>query len=158
MTALQHALSPPAVTLVLRVLRSHRQWTGRDLLIECPDERETARRAFEAPWVLVAHGVEQDPILSYGNRAALALWELDWPEFTRTPSRLTAEPLAREERRHLLETVAHTGYMDGYSGVRISSSGQRFRIARATVWNVIDERGRSCGQAAAFDRWEHLTG
>ena len=34
-------------------------------------------------------------MLNYGNRAALTLWEMSWEELTRTPSRLTAEPVAR---------------------------------------------------------------
>jgi MEKHLA domain len=94
--------------------------------------------------------------LNYGNAAALALWEMPWDELTRTPSRLTAEAPNREERAKLLETVTARGFIDDYSGVRISKTGRRFKISRATVWNLLTEGGQPCGQAAMFDRWEFL--
>ena len=54
--------------------------------------------------------MEADPVLNYGNRAALALWEMSWEELTRTPSRLTAEAPNREERAKLLEAVTQRGF------------------------------------------------
>ncbi len=137
-----------------RVLaRSFRKWTGHDLLPGLFDSAGLARGVFEAPFVVVSHGTEADPILNYGNAAALALWEMSWAELTRTPSRLTAEAPNREERARLLDAVTRRGFIDDYSGVRISKSGRRFRINRATVWNLISEKGEPCGQAAMFDNW-----
>ncbi len=136
--------------------RSLKQWTGRDLLPGDFSPAELAEKIFHAPFVLVSHGTEADPVLNYGNAAALALWEMSWAELTRTPSRLTAEAPNREERARLLAAVTARGFIDDYSGVRISKSGRRFRIARATVWNLISETGRSCGQAAMFTHWEFL--
>jgi hypothetical protein len=52
--------------------------------------------------------------------------------------------------------VTRQGFIDDYSGVRISKSGRRFRIARATVWNLIATDGCRCGQAAMFSRWEFI--
>jgi hypothetical protein len=75
---------------------------------------------------------------------------------TRTPSRLTAEAPDREERARLLEIVTRRGFIDDYSGIRVSKTGRRFRISRATVWNLLTEDGRPCGQAARFDKWEFL--
>jgi MEKHLA domain len=115
-----------------------------------------AERIFHAPFVLVSHGTEADPVLNYGNAAALALWEMSWHELTRTPSRLTAEAPNREERARLLATVAQRGFIDDYSGVRISKTGRRFHIARATVWNLLSEDRKHCGQAAMFAHWEFL--
>ncbi|MEO6183262.1 MAG: MEKHLA domain-containing protein [Verrucomicrobiota bacterium] len=138
------------------LVRSLKQWTGRDLLKDLSDAGERARKIFEAPFALVSHGTEEDPILNYGNRAALELWEMSWAELTNTPSRLTAEAPNRVERARLLATVTEHGFMDDYSGVRISKTGRRFRIERATVWNLLNESGRSCGQAAMFDRWSFL--
>lgn len=133
--------------------RSLRHWTGRELL---PGAAVLARGVWEAPFVLVSHGTEADPVLNYGNRAALALWEMSWEELTRTPSRLTAEAPNREERARLLAAVTARGFIDDYSGVRISKTGRRFRIARATVWNLLAEDGQRCGQAAMFSEWEFL--
>jgi len=118
---------------------------------------QLAERIFHAPFVLVSHGTEADPVLNYGNQAALALWEISWAELTRTPSRLTAEAPNREERARLLAAVTARGFIDDYSGVRISKTGRHFRIAQATVWNLISENGELCGQAAMFSRWEFLS-
>ena len=70
--------------------------------------------------------------------------------------RLTAQAPNREERARLLAQVAAKGYIDDYSGVRISRKGRRFRIERATVWNLTDENGSPCGQAATFSKWKPL--
>ena len=136
--------------------RSLKHWTGRNLLPGVSDPVELAQKVFEAPFVVVSHGTDADPVFNYGNAAALALWEMSWEELTRTPSRLTAEAPNREERARLLATVTQHGFIDDYSGVRISKSGRRFRIRRATVWNLLTERKEPCGQAAMFDRWEFI--
>jgi len=45
------------------------------------------------------------------------------------------------------------GYYSGYRGIRISSTGKRFLVEDATVWNVVDGQGIRVGQAATFARW-----
>jgi hypothetical protein len=136
--------------------RSLKHWTGRELLREDLSPAEFAEKIFHAPFVLVSHGTGPDPVLNYGNASALALWEMPWEELTRTPSRLTAEAPDRGERAELLGTVARRGFIDGYSGVRISKTGRRFHISHATVWNLLAEDGKPCGQAAMFDDWTFL--
>ena len=136
--------------------RSLRQWTGRDL-VSCELSPETAaRKVYFASFALVSHTTDPDPVFNYGNATALELFEMTWEAFTALPSRRSAEPLAREERARLLARVARDGYIDDYSGVRIAQSGKRFLIEGATVWNLLDEAGSYCGQAAMFDRWLHL--
>ena len=136
--------------------RSLKHWTGRELLPGDLDAPKFAEKIFHAPFVLVSHGMESDPVLNYGNAAALVLWEMSWEEFTRTPSRLTAEAPNRAERAGLLAAVMARGFIDDYSGVRISKTGRRFTISRATVWNLLTEDNRPCGQAAMFAHWEFL--
>lgn len=136
--------------------RSFRRCTGRELLPGLFNPLGLARNLFEAPFVLVSHGIEPDPVLNYGNAAALRLWEMTWEEMTGTPSRLTAEAPERWERERLLAAVTERGFIDDYSGVRISKGGRRFRIQRATVWNLVTEEGGPCGQAATFSDWEWL--
>jgi hypothetical protein len=143
----------PVIEQTQLIARSLRRWTGRDLLPGLFNPLGLSKHVFHAPFVLVSHGTEEDPILNYGNAAALALWEMSWEELTRTPSRLTAEAPNREERARLLAVVTERGFIDDYSGVRISKTGRRFRIAQATVWNLVDDRGNPAGQAAMFSSW-----
>lgn len=138
------------------VVRSLKHWTGQDIVPADADPVERSRAVFEAPFVVVCHGMEADPILNYGNQAALRLWEMSWEELTATPSRFTAEAPNREERARLLDAVRQHGYINDYSGVRISRTGRRFRIEQATVWNLITKVGAPCGQAAMFDQWHYL--
>jgi hypothetical protein len=120
------------------------------------DPGELARAVYQAPFVLVSHGTESDPVLNYGNASAQALWEMSWEQLTKTPSRFTAEAPNREERARLLAQVSAHGFIGNYAGIRISSTGRRFRIHQATVWNLINENHQICGQAATFEHWEYL--
>jgi hypothetical protein len=81
---------------------------------------------------------------------------MDWDTFVQTPSRLTAEPMHRDERARLLERTRRDGYVDDYAGIRVSKSGRRFQIEQAIVWNLIDDVGNHRGQAATFDAWTLL--
>jgi len=135
------------------MLDSFARLLGYELVSREGTPLEQARRLFEAPRVVVSHGTQADPILSYGNRLALGLWEMDSETLMKTPSRLTAEPLHREARGVLLERTRRDGYVDDYSGIRISSTGRRFRIEQAIVWNLTDAAGIHRGQAATFDQW-----
>ncbi len=136
--------------------RSYRHFTARELSPGAGDERDLARQLYTAPFVLVSHGTEADPVLNYGNAAAQSLWEMTWDELSCTPSRFTAEAPNREERARLLAAVTANGFIDDYSGVRISRPGRRFLIRQATVWNLITESGAPCGQAAMFREWVFL--
>lgn len=137
------------------VADSYRRLTGR-VLIEPLQHESQVDALWRAPRVILAHGKEADPIFFYGNRLALQLFEFDFATFTRLPSRYSAEPLARDARARLLDRVTQYGYVDDYSGVRISGSGRRFRIERVTVWNVQDECGNYFGQAATFTDWSPI--
>jgi hypothetical protein len=139
---------------LLLITTSYRRLTGKPLLDAAPSDNDALRKAlWEAPRAIVAHGTETDPVFFYGNRLALQLFEMNFGDFTRLPSRYSAEPLAREARAQLLERVTRYGYVDDYAGVRISGKGRRFRIEAATVWNLVDETGICRGQAATFSDW-----
>jgi hypothetical protein len=147
---------PAIIEWSRHLVDSYRRWLGKDLLPQGKDDSFLAQSLYKAPFVVVSHGTQPDPILNYGNQTALDLWELDWPQFTQTPSRQTAEPAHRHERATMLAQLSSRGYIDNYQGIRISSRDRRFRINRAIVWNVVDGDGTRLGQAATFAEWQFL--
>lgn len=136
------------------LVNSYRVRTGKELL-PMDQKMPWAEQLFHAPIVILSHGTQDDPVLNYGNQAALTLWEMDWDTFTRTPSRYTAEAMERRERDKFLQAVSEHGYVDDYTGIRISSTGRRFYILQAVVWNLHDENGIYQGQAAAFREYRY---
>jgi len=139
-----------------RLRRTFHALTGRDLIDPTLSPEAAAEALFHAPFVVLSHNAAPDPLLTYGNRAALELFALTWEELIQMPSRLTAEAPDRAERTQLLAEVTTRGFIDDYAGVRISHTGRRFLIQRATVWNLTDDQGQRCGQAATFREWRYV--
>ncbi len=149
-------MQPDWVRHTQNLLNSYARVLHTELIPRDGTPEEQSQRLFEAPFIVVSHGTQPDPVLNYGNQTALTLWEMDLSTFTQTPSRYTAEPMHRDERARLLERTTRDGYVDDYSGIRISSSGKRFRIDQAIVWNLTDENQKPIGQAATFSNWVPL--
>lgn len=151
------AVVTPFLIAHIGLLRdSYRHWTGASLLPPSLDPLAAVRALDEVPFAVVSHGTQPDPIFNYGNRLALSLFEMDWNEFTRLPSRLSAEAADQAERRQLLAQVSAQGYSDDYCGIRIAKTGRRFLIRAATIWNLVDGDGGYHGQAAVIRAWEDL--
>ena len=138
------------------LLDSFLHFVGRELIARTGQPADDARVVFEAPFVVVSHGTQDDPILNYGNQTALTLWGMNIPALTSTPSRLTAELMHRDERAQLMTRAARDGFVDDYRGIRVTSSGKRFLIEQAIIWNLIDANGQRVGQAATFSDWTWL--
>ncbi len=143
-----------------RVLDSYQKWTEKSLLSSiAPQPRSSiasAQHLFYAPFVVVTSNAASDPTLNYANQAGLDLWEMSWEVLTQTPGRNTAEPIYHEKRKQFLDEVQKSGFIDNYSGIRISRTGKRFKIEKATVWNLLSESGHYLGQAATFNHWKYL--
>ena len=135
---------------------SYRHLLGHELIITTQTDSQFARELFYAPFAVVSHDTGSDPVFNYGNLAALKLFQFSWEEFTKLPSRLSAEPVNQAEREMLLQEVSQKGYIDQYQGIRISKSGQRFLIQNAVVWNLEDPDKSYKGQAAKFEHWQFL--
>lgn len=135
---------------------SYRRLLLKELIPDVQSDEQFARQLFHAPFALVSHDTASDPVFNYANLKALVLFELSWEDFTRLPSRLSAEPVNQAERERLLAEVTAKGYIDHYEGVRISSTGKRFLIRNAVVWNLADKNRGYKGQAAWFDQWTFL--
>jgi len=115
-----------------------------------------AEQLMAAPFAVLSHGTQDDPIFNYGNQTAQTLFEMDWATLTALPSRCSAEPMHREERQQLLQEVATKGHSADYRGIRISASGRRFYIDSARIWSLRDTSGEHIGQAAMFSDWQWL--
>ncbi len=149
--------TPEVIRHTLRLMASFQHWTGQRLFDPNSEDPAAAAKAlFMAPFVVVSHGVQADPIFNYGNQQALDLWEFDWQTFTQLPSHLSAEPIARNDRDRLLASAKTKGYISDYQGIRISRTGKRFWIEDVILWDVLTESGESCGQAAMFAQWQFL--
>lgn len=147
---------PKMVQWCQYLLDSYAYWAKQELIERTGTPLEQADRLFSSAFIVVSHGAEGDPVLNYGNQAALDLWAMDWQQFTQTPSRLTAEPVKREERARVLEQVKKHGYTADYSGIRISRTGQRFLADPIVIWNIHKPDGTVIGQGATFSAWKYL--
>jgi hypothetical protein len=148
--------NPRVIEWTIYLLDSYVRLVKEELISREGTQLEQAERLFKSTFVVASHGLQDDPILNYGNQAALDLWEMDWEPFTQTPSRLTAEPVNREERARMLAQAKTHEYISDYRGIRISLSGKRFLVERATVWNIHKPDGTQLGQAATFSDWTYL--
>lgn len=137
------------------LLNSYRHWCKKSL-IPPQSQLDDAKTLFYAPFAVLSHSADSDPVFTYANQIALQTFGYDWQELMATPSRYSAEPVNREERSKMLAEVNQQGYTDQYSGIRIAKNGTRFRIHKATVWNLIDDHGNYQGQAAMFSDWDWI--
>lgn len=128
---------------------SYHRLTGLTLIPEGIEASQAPEWLYKsAPFGILAHNTATDPVFIYGNQTAQSLFGYNWQELTALPSRLSAEAPERDERRRFLEQVQRDGFISGYSGIRITKDGRRFRIENATVWQLIDAVGTHHGQAA----------
>ena len=135
---------------------SYRKLLGEELIPEIHAYDSLAKALFYAPFVVVSHNTDSDPIFNYANLKAQDLFGFSWEEFTLLPSRLSAEPIHRSEREKLLAKVSRNGYLASYQCIRITKTGHKFLIKNAVVWNLMDGKGCYAGQAAQFADWEFL--
>ena len=136
---------------------SYRNLLGKELITLGRAHESIAKTLFHGTFAIVSHNTEIDPVFNYANLKALELFGFSWDEFTRLPSRLSAEPSHQLERTKLLAEVSQQGYSHGYQGIRVTKSGHRFLIKNAVVWNLINSDGCYQGQAACFADWEFLS-
>ncbi|WP_256236010.1 MEKHLA domain-containing protein [Cytophaga hutchinsonii] len=138
------------------LIESYREITGIQLFDTNYSDEYLSCLLYHAPFVVVSHGIEADPVFNYGNLTAQQLWHIDWEQFTTMPSRLSAEPERAEDRQRLLDEAATHGFISNYTGIRISSKGQRFKIEQVLLWNLKNNSGEKIGQAALFRNWTNV--
>jgi hypothetical protein len=136
---------------ILMMLENLKRWTEIDLIKEYNFSLDTlGQQVFDADFYLLSHDATADPVLTYGNQRVLTQWEVSWAELTTMHSRETAKPIDRADRAILMAQVKADNYISGYTGWRISKTGQEFQILDGIVWNLFDNNGDFYGQAAWF--------
>jgi MEKHLA domain len=153
--------------LTLLLVESYRRAMGQPLF-KGDDEDEgidiaaAPKTLYDAPFPVLAHNAFQvdDPVFTYANAAAQAVFETDWKSLVGSPSRASAEPDAaiQADRDALLAAAAEEGAITNYRGWRVSAAGTRFEIQDGTLFNVVAPSGAKVGQAVVFTHWIYEDG
>lgn len=146
----------PIINHTRTLLYSYRHWTGKSLLPDIHDDVLLSRALYFAPFIVVSHGRETDPIFNYANLAAQKLWKIDWNDFTAMPSRLSAEPIEEQRRNELLEEGKMRGITYLKEGIRVDKNGRKFFIRDVVLFNLLDADHTFLGQGAVYENWEYM--
>ncbi len=148
--------TPETQHLCIHLSDSYEKFSESPILNTQPENLPQA--LYSADFILLAHDTQKDPVFSFANLTAQKLWEMDWDEFTSTPSRLSAPENMRAERQTLLDAASDRNIISGFKGIRISKSGKLFYIKNVTLWNIFNNQNLLIGQAAIFspDQIEYL--
>ncbi len=137
-------------------IASYEHFTGESV-VDCENKFSSpSETLFRLKHPLLVHDTQSDPIFCYGNLLALEIFEYNWEELLKLPSRLSAEVTQREDRSKMMEEIQKTGYMKGYSGTRITKTGKRIKIEDTTIWNLLGPNSQFSGQAALIKTFEYL--
>lgn len=154
---------PEVIHLSAAMAQSYETFFGEGLLddralVSPGTDEGLAQALYVADFPLLCHDCSHDPLFCYANVAAQRLWARPWEGFCGLPSRLSAPAGGRRERAASLSEVESSGFIDGYSGERISADGQVFWIDNVQVWTVTDAGGSHLGQAARIGSWSPRSG
>jgi len=138
--------------LVKELLDSYFVRVGHELFERSGDDVEDVRRLDALTAVVLAHDGGADPVFTYANEAAAALWKTTVDSLIGMPSRLSAAPEHRDARATALGAALASGVVLDYSGERQALDGSRFMIRHATLWTFVN----GPGQAATFTDWTRV--
>lgn len=132
---------------------SLQRFTGASLFqkLNLP-EGDTQQLHANTRYLVLSHGTEEDPIYCYFNRAALDAFERDPQEISSLPSRYSAPPEGRTPRTALLEDTLQNQYQQLPPLIRVTKTGQLFRVPDVVLWNIYNDQGDLVGQTACADR------
>ncbi|HEY8400884.1 MAG TPA: MEKHLA domain-containing protein [Cytophagaceae bacterium] len=149
--------SPAVIQHCKLIANSYHYWTKKQLFADATNDLELSKSIYYAPFIVVSHGTEKDPIFNYANLTAQNLWKLSWEEFTKLPSRLSAEPIEEARRNQLLEEGRNRGVTYLEKGIRISKEGKRFYIKDVVLFNLLGDNKEYLGQGAIYEKWEFIS-
>ena len=130
----------------------------RQPLIPCQKSRlADARSMYEFQYPVLSHTYEREPKINYANLRAQEMFEADWDTLIgMSSSQSTENQTALAQRRRALAEVMRTGCIRHYQGERVTLKGKHFQIEDAALWNLFDQHGYCCGQAAVIFRYRIL--
>eukprot|EP00271_Cylindrocystis_brebissonii_P002248 TRINITY_DN12699_c0_g1_i1.p1 TRINITY_DN12699_c0_g1~~TRINITY_DN12699_c0_g1_i1.p1 ORF type:complete len:256 (-),score=42.92 TRINITY_DN12699_c0_g1_i1:548-1315(-) len=143
-------LSGEVIMHSLAVIDSYFRATGKPIFPSSVEISVAAKALWELPRVVVTQGTEEDPLYNYGNKAALDLFEMDWPTFTSSVARKWAPEEEQTAHSELVKSAVQ-GVQDIGGLVRVTSSGQTFKISQGAWWALTTLDGEPFGQGAVFD-------
>ena len=135
---------------------SFKRWTDQYLIDPHHQPEEFSRLLYFAPFVVFAVSNHPDPRFSYANESSQKLFLYNWNEFTALPSTTPIEPSDFPQSQRMLDECSSQGFSKAFEGIRITSTGKRFKIGRTILWNIIDDSGRKIGKAVVFNKWEFI--
>merc|ERR1711995_182281 len=108
--------------LAALLLSSHQRAFGMPLIATARPGQSTrlcCQELFSSSFPVLAHGIDDDPLVVYANAAALQLWGRRWADMVGMPSKLTApDEVHGADRSTPLSFHTKSG-VRGYGGVRI---------------------------------------
>jgi PAS domain S-box-containing protein len=143
------------------IIKSYKHHTNQCLLSKLYgsssvpfDEANASQLLYNAPKPILSHNgyptATNDPLFVYANLAAQKQFGYTLDEFIGMPSRLSAPPADRQERKEFLVSSRFSGFADGYTGTRIRKDGSLFTLQNTSLWSLMDEDGNVIGQAACI--------
>jgi hypothetical protein len=136
--------------------KNYKFWTGKELFEAKLTESELSEKMYHAPFVVLSHGTQADPIYNYVNLKAQELWEFTWDEMIKLPSRRSAGTNETAERLELIREGQEKGITFTEKALRESRSGKKFYIKNVVLFNLLGEGGEYAGQCAIYNDWEFV--
>ena len=97
------------------------------------------------PYANASH--ETNSVFNYANEASLQLFKTNWDEMIGVHSSVSASKSSQSDRNKMLKEVARVGFVEDYKGSRMAFDGSLFQINDAIIWNIVDSKNNSQGQA-----------
>jgi MEKHLA domain len=105
-------------------------------------------------FAVLSHGVQEDPIYLYFNRAAFGTFQFPEQVAYKTPSRYSAPPGPERDvtRARQVDAAVQHDHTVIPEAIRQTHHGNLIRVRNIILWNVYDENGDRVGQTAIYDR------
>lgn len=97
------------------------------------------------PYAIASH--DTNSVFNYANEASLQLFKTNWDEMIGVHSSVSASKSLQSDRNKMLKEVARVGFVEDYKGTRMAFDGSLFQINDAIIWNIVDSKNNSQGQA-----------